>query len=120
MREPNSVLILEDADTALIKRSGDNSSAVSTLLNLTDGFMADFLSPIVICTFNTPLSDIDSALLRTGRLRGICEFKPLRVEAANALSELVGFERSFTNPTLIADVLNQNNQANYNREAIGF
>jgi hypothetical protein len=120
MREPNSVLILEDADTALMKRSGDNSSAVSTLLNLTDGFMADFLSPIVICTFNTPLSDIDSALLRSGRLMGITEFKPLEINAANALSEHLGYDCSFEQPTPISDVINQKSKNTLNKKVIGF
>jgi len=50
MDYPNSILIIEDAETVLMKRQGDNSNAVSNLLNLTDGFPADFMKLNIICT----------------------------------------------------------------------
>lgn len=53
MDHPGSVLVIEDAETALMKRQADNTNAVSNLLNLTDGFPADFLKLNIICTFNT-------------------------------------------------------------------
>lgn len=60
-----------------MKRDEENSNAVSTLLNLADEFTADFLELAIICTFNTRISEIDPALLRKGRLRGMQEFKKL-------------------------------------------
>ena len=44
---------------------------MSDLLNISDGLLADFLHVQVICTFNHPLSMVDSALLRKGRLIAI-------------------------------------------------
>ena len=62
------VVILEDADAVLMTRGSDNRDEVSALLNLSDGMLGDFLSLQIICTINCPISDIDQALLRPGRL----------------------------------------------------
>ena len=60
----DSVLIIEDAENIIMDRKLDAGSAVSDLLNLSDGLMADCLNIQLICTFNSPLTMIDSALLR--------------------------------------------------------
>ena len=86
----NHVIILEDCENAIRDRKsgfGDSASAVSTLLNMTDGLLADDLGIKFICTFNEDIKDIDPALLRKGRLVSKYEFKPLTVEKTNALLE---------------------------------
>lgn len=70
---PNSVLFIEDAENALQKREGGSNQAVSNLLNNSDGLLADALRLQIVCTFNCPLSNVDPALLRPGRL--IAEYK---------------------------------------------
>ncbi len=65
---PNTVLIIEDAENIIMDRRHNNSSSVSNLLNISDGLLADFLNVQLICTFNSPLTTIDNALLRKGRL----------------------------------------------------
>lgn len=91
----NHIIILEDCENVIRDRktTGANS-AVSTLLNMTDGLLADDLGIKFICTFNEDIKDIDSALMRKGRLVCKYEFKPLTVEKTNALLEFVYIERA--------------------------
>lgn len=89
----DSVIIIEDCENAIRSRSAvdGNGSAVSLLLNLTDGLLSDALNIKFICTFNADLNDIDSALLRKGRLMSKYEFKALETEKSNILlKELYG------------------------------
>jgi len=102
----DSILIIEDAETILMKREADNSDAVSNLLNLTDGFPSDFLKLNIICTFNTDIRDIDPALLRKGRLRGIQEFTKLPPERARKLAEFLGLDIEANGPLSIAEICN--------------
>ena len=104
MDHANSVLIIEDAETVLMKREADNSDAVSSLLNLTDGFPADFLNLNIICTFNTDIGDIDPALLREGRLKGIKEFTKLSRGQAQKLADKINSDREVTGPMTVAEV----------------
>lgn len=62
------VLILEDADTLIRPRSQSTTAAVSSLLNLTDGIIGLALDLVIIATTNAEIHEIDSALLRPGRL----------------------------------------------------
>ena len=63
-----SVLIIEDAEKALMKRESSdgfhNSELVSSLLNLTDGLYADLANISIIATYNCDRNLIDPALLR--------------------------------------------------------
>lgn len=72
----NSYIIIEDAEQLLVRREGENSP-ISSLLNLTDGLIGDALDIKIIATFNTKIENIDTALLRKGRLHFEQEFKPL-------------------------------------------
>jgi ATP-dependent 26S proteasome regulatory subunit len=108
MDHANSILIIEDAETVLMKREADNSDSVSNLLNLTDGFPSDFLNLNIICTFNTDIGDIDPALLRKGRLRGIQEFDKLSIPQAKELANQLEIETEITHPMTLAEVCNTN------------
>lgn len=82
------IIILEDCEEAIKDRKSNGSpAAVSLLLNLTDGLLSDGLGLKFICTFNDDVKNIDSALLRRGRLVSKYEFKPLDADKANALLE---------------------------------
>jgi hypothetical protein len=105
---PNSVLIVEDAESIVESREENGRSAsVSNLLNIADGLLSDCLNIQIICTFNTHLSNIDQALLRKGRLIANYEFKPLEIQKARALSYHLGFDALITEPTTLADIYNQ-------------
>ncbi|MEM6685558.1 MAG: AAA family ATPase, partial [Bacteroidota bacterium] len=67
LKNQNAILIIEDAEKVLISREQKNeNSVVSTILQLTDGLFSDYLNIKIICTFNTSMNKIDSALLRKG------------------------------------------------------
>lgn len=95
LRLQDTVFVIEDAEESLRHRVSGGSSVVSTLLNLTDGILADTLNCQFICTFNTELENIDPALLRPGRLLVRHEFDRLTIEESKlylATSNVFNFE----------------------------
>jgi tRNA uridine 5-carbamoylmethylation protein Kti12 len=118
----DSVLIIEDAENIIMDRKLDADSAVSNLLNISDGLLADCLNVQMICTFNSPLTMIDSALLRKGRLIARYEFGKLSVEKSQRLSDHLGFKTTITRPMAIADIAGQHEktQKQPTIEVIGF
>lgn len=87
----NSIIVLEDCEDLLTDRTGFGS-CMSTILNLTDGILGDSLRFKFICTFNADLVDIDSAILRKGRMRLKYEFKKLTADKVVALGKKLGVE----------------------------
>lgn len=81
----DSIFIIEDAEELLVSRNQGNNSAISMILNLTDGILAESLGIQIIATFNTPVYNIDKALLRKGRLITMYEFKALEKSKSEAL-----------------------------------
>lgn len=104
---PNSVIIMEDAENVIEERKGGGSSAISNLLNLTDGLLADCLKIQLVCSFNTDVSRIDKALLRKGRLIAKYEFKELQQNKAQELSNTLGFKTRLMHNTSLAEIFNQ-------------
>lgn len=104
---PNSVIIIEDAENVIEERKGGGSSAISNLLNLTDGLLADCLKIQLICSFNTDVSRIDKALLRKGRLIAKYEFKALEQSKAQELSNSLGFKTTLNKDTALSEIFNQ-------------
>jgi len=104
----NSILIIEDAELLLTAREiNQNNSAISTILNLSDGILADCLNIQIICTFNTDLENIDEALLRKGRLIAKYEFKELSLEKTNHLLQLQNSEsKPSDKPLTLAEIFN--------------
>jgi hypothetical protein len=84
------VLLIEDAEMLLMKRGPDNGQWVGNLLNITDGIMGDAMRFHIVCTMNCPLSDIDPALRRPGRLAASWIFRPLCRDAAEKLAMAIG------------------------------
>ncbi len=103
---PNCVLIIEDAENVIMDRKISNNAAVSNLLNVSDGLLADFLNVQLICTFNNSLTLVDSALMRKGRLIAKYEFGKLGIEKSQRLSNHLGFTDSITKPMTIAEIAN--------------
>ncbi len=62
------VFIIEDGDRVLLNRGMDNVSAISTLLNVTDGILGDLIDLRVIVTTNEKTVKVEPALLRPGRI----------------------------------------------------
>ncbi len=107
---PNTVLIIEDAENIIMDRRANSSSAVSNLLNISDGLLADFLNVQIICTFNSALTMINSALMRKGRLIAKYEFGKLSAAKAQKLSNHLGFDRCIEVPMTVAEITNQHEQ----------
>ena len=104
---PNSIIIIEDAESIIEERKGGGGSAISNLLNLTDGLLADCLKIQLICSFNTDVSRIDKALLRKGRLIAQYDFKDLEQTKAQDLSNSLGFTAIINNALPLSDIFNQ-------------
>lgn len=103
---PNSVLVIEDAENIIIDRRFSSQSSVSNLLNISDGLLSDCLNVQIICTFNSELSFVDSALMRKGRLIAKYEFGKLDVAKANKLSSHLGLTNTITKPMTLAEITN--------------
>ncbi|RFS23960.1 AAA family ATPase [Chitinophaga silvatica] len=117
---PNSVVIIEDAEKVIMDRKYGNSS-VSNLLNLSDGLLADCLNIQLICSFNSDVSSIDSALLRKGRLIAKYEFKKLPVVKAQKISNQLGYSNIISKPMTIAEISNQHEPSyEVQKQVIGF
>lgn len=118
----NHVIILEDCENAIRDRkTAYNNSAVSLLLNMTDGILSDDLNIKFICTFNDDLKTIDSALTRKGRLISKYEFKPLDKEKAQVLLNERGIEDTINKSMTLSDIFYYE-EDNYDKKksVIGF
>ncbi|MBY0482600.1 MAG: AAA family ATPase [Chitinophagaceae bacterium] len=119
----NSVFVIEDAENIVIDRERNGHSPVSALLNISDGLLSDCLNIQIICSFNTDISKVDSALMRKGRLIAKYEFKELEVPKANALSKKLGFQTTIHTPMTLTAIYNQDEmefQQKRQVNAIGF
>jgi len=103
---PNCVVIIEDAENIIMDRRTNQNSSVSNLLNISDGLLADFLNVQLICTFNSSLTMVDSALMRKGRLIAKYEFGKLSVRKAQRLSDRLGYRNLILKPMTIAEITN--------------
>ncbi|MDQ2863496.1 MAG: AAA family ATPase, partial [Bacteroidota bacterium] len=119
---PNSVLVIEDAENIIMDRKYSSNSSVSNLLNISDGLLSDCLNVQIICTFNSEIGLVDNALLRKGRLIARYEFGKLSVQKAVALSNHLGLENVVTMPMTLAEITNpeDNYQEPAKTSAIGF
>jgi len=82
--EERTILVLEDADINMSKRIGDDNGIMSTILNMSDGILDTSHFKIVL-TGNLKRTDIDDALLRTGRCFAVVDFRQLDKREAEAL-----------------------------------
>lgn len=107
---PDSILVIEDAENIMVDRETRGGSPVSTILNIADGLLSDFLNIQIICSFNTDISNIDSALTRKGRLIAKYEFRELTVDKSRSLSEKLGYNSDINSPMTLTSIYNQSEQ----------
>lgn len=122
INNPDTILVIEDAENVLMDRKFNSGSSVSNLLNISDGLLADFLNVQLICTFNNSLTLVDSALMRKGRVIAKYEFGKLSVKKSQRLSRHLGFNTFIEQPMTIAEIANpQEKDHSVNKlEGIGF
>ncbi|MCB9032387.1 MAG: AAA family ATPase [Chitinophagales bacterium] len=105
---PNSLLVIEDAENIIMDRTTNGNSAVSNLLNISDGLLADCLNIQIICTFNMSISKIDSALMRKGRLIAKYNFEKLSIEKAQQLAQHLDINLSVKEAMSLSEICNYN------------
>lgn len=81
------VVILEDADKLLRKRTDDSGSILPAMLNVADGLAGRMMRLHVICSINCPMDHLDPAILRPGRLLNHRRFDLLGIEAAKRVAQ---------------------------------
>ncbi len=96
----NAVLIFEDCEKILMKRDETYNQNIGTLLNLTDGLMADEYTLKFIMTFNCSMDKIDEAIRRKGRLSLEYKFDKLKADKAHKINE------NANNDMTLADLYN--------------
>ena len=107
LKKRHSVLVIEDAEKALLAREpGDSSSLVSAILNITDGIMGNVFSISVIATYNSPRAGIDKALLRKGRLKGEHKFDKLDVVQVQKILDENKINFTAKEPMSLAEIFN--------------
>jgi len=110
----NSIFLLEDAEKAIRSRESSDNTAVSNILNITDGLLGDCLNIFVLATFNTDRDQIDKALLRKGRLLYEHHFEELSPDKCNKVFESLGSKRRTEVPMSLAEIFNS--EDNYHQE----
>jgi len=118
----NSIFLLEDAEKVIRSRETQDNTAVSNILNITDGLLGDCLNIFVIATFNTSRDQIDSALLRKGRLLFEHHFTELTPDKCNKIFKEMGSSRITETPLTLAEIFNEQDNYHYKEEKkkIGF
>jgi SpoVK/Ycf46/Vps4 family AAA+-type ATPase len=114
------VVILEDAETALMPRSWDNRQEVSLLLSLTDGILGEFLKLQIICTINCDIQQIDSALTRPGRLVAHRHFSRMSRERAEKIAAKLNRALPQATDYSLAEVFSGQLEQVSERPSIGF
>lgn len=77
------IMIIEDGDVCLVPRKNDNISTIAALLNLSDGIMGAIIDIKMIISTNAEIGEMDSAILRPGRLCRNIHVGALPYEQAN-------------------------------------
>jgi len=125
IKNSDAILIIEDGEPAVGKRdSGERSSAVSNLLNLTDGLLSDCLRISIVITLNTNQKNIDEALQRKGRMLMSYNFDKLCSKKTDKLLSKLGHNTINPDPMTLADIYFYANTNSSNipvtRKQIGF
>lgn len=114
------VVFLEDAEAALLTRGNDNREQLSAILNLSDRFLGDFLRLQIICTTNCTVAEIDSALLRPGRLLCHRVFPLLDHPAASRLAESLNRSLPEVREYSLAEIFAGHPSKDEGRPQVGF
>ena len=101
-------------------RDYDNRDKVSAILNLSDGLLADFLRLQIICTINCSSTEIDPALLRSGRMRSHRLFKRLNYVDACRLANTLGKKLPAAKDFSLAEIFAGTTNEQITRPRIGF
>lgn len=114
------VLVLEDADSMLGKRT-DGNKLMNRMLNLADGLVSIPKRKLIITTNLPGLKDVDEALLRPGRCFGVVQFRQLtRAEADKACASIGRECKSNKDKMTLSEALNGHLEHSMAVQRIGF
>lgn len=118
----NAVFVLEDSEALLTSREETRNPAMQSLLSISDGMLGDSLKLKFICTFNTDLQNIDTAIQRKGRMKVKYEFKDLSVDKVREIFKKTGVDESLAKAMPLCDVYNylDDNGNTETKRKIGF
>lgn len=116
------VIIIEDAEKVLRKRTDYTNSPVSTILNVSDGMLGDVLGITFIFTINCDFTEIDDALLRKGRIISKQTLKKLTADKTNNLLKKLGHDFVSKDEMSLADIYNfeSSDYSKTKKQPIGF
>lgn len=103
------VVVVEDADKLLRRRNDDGGGILPAMLNVADGLAGRMLRLHVVCSINCPLTDLDPAILRPGRLLNHRCFDLLNADAAKRVADHLQRDWRPADPSTcysLAEVLN--------------
>lgn len=80
-----TVLIVEDADSILVKRKTGDPNKLAELLNMSDGIFGDLSDIRILASTNAKRMEIDEAILRPGRLSRHIHFDKIPMDQANKI-----------------------------------
>lgn len=92
------LIIIEDGDNCLISRENDNMSAISSLLNMSDGILGNILDIRIVVSTNAQMEEIDKAILRPGRLCAHMFVDPLPYEKCVSVVRRIAADANFELP----------------------
>lgn len=104
-KHPKRVYVIEDAENVIISDGMTRTSALQNLLNATDGLMGDIINSKFVLTFNSDITNVDKALLRSGRAHVIQKFDLLDVGKTAKLLDKLGKKKDSGSLSL-ADIFN--------------
>lgn len=113
-----NIMVVEDADILLTPRQ-DGNSAMQRFLNSGDGLVS-IPSHKLIFTTNLPnTSNIDPALIRSGRCFDVLHFRKLNPPEIQSLCEAAGISDSpyFNKPRTLAEVMNHHEDTPWSKKS---
>ena len=99
------VLVLEDADVALVNRSHGDCSALGDVLSIGDGLLGELADLRILATTNAERVDLDPAIRRPGRMCAHVKIGALSAEiASNVYRRLMGNSAAKMPESSIAEI----------------
>lgn len=113
-----SIIVIEDAESVIA--FPENRQSLSSLLNISDGLYGELLKTHVVLTINCPVTRLDAALTRPGRLLGFREFKRLTGDQARRLAHAKGITLPEQADYSLAEIYNHRVDHDMADRRIGF
>lgn len=110
-KEKGMILIMEDAESILMRRDHGSDTGTSNLLNLTSGLLNDIFGTQIIVTYNTEDKNIDPALMRSKRMIAKHTFNKLNEEQGKKLALHISIDPELIKKSMsVAEIYSLNDE----------